>query len=208
MRTIVIKTDPRVYDPEVARPASEAVRAGQIIVYPTETFYGLGASAFSAEAVEKIYSLKGRDRGKPLSVVVADLAAAEKMAAELPAVFHELAARFWPGPLTLVVKAKPIFPAAMLGPAGTVAMRVPGSAWLRGFLGELSVPLTATSANLSGEGEIANPAEVIRQFDGLVAAIIDGGRTAGGRPSTIVDLTSTPPKILREGAVPSSRLRL
>jgi L-threonylcarbamoyladenylate synthase len=206
METHIVHADPKAFITAGLRPVLKAIRAGEIVVLPTETFYGLGADAFSARAVRSVYALKERDRGKPLSLVVSDLDAAERLAAEIPAVFRPLAAEFWPGPLTLVVKAKPIFPAEMLGPGGTVAVRVPGSSWLRGLLAEVGVPLTATSANLSGEAEVADPAEVVRLFEGRVAVIVDGGRTPGGRPSTVVDLTGSPPRILREGAVPSARI--
>ena len=218
MKTLILRIDPGAYDSGAARPVIEIVRGGGVVVYPTETFYGLGVDAFSAEAVRKVYALKKRDRGKPLSIVVAGLAEAERVAAENtaddsqgaaagpPPIFRRFAAEFWPGPLTIVLKAKPVLPSEMLGPGGTVALRVPGSAWLRAFLGDLGVPLTATSANLSGAGEISDPAEIIRRFEGKVEAIVDGGTTPGGLPSTVLDLTSNPPKILREGAVPSRKL--
>jgi L-threonylcarbamoyladenylate synthase len=206
MKTLILEIDPRVYDPEVVRPAVEAVRGGGVIAFPTETFYGLGASAFSEGGIRDVYSLKDRDRQKPLSIVVADRASAESLAAEADPAFRALADAFWPGALTLVVKARPVFPPAMLGPGGTIALRVPRSPWLREFLGELGVPLTATSANLSGAGEVADPKEVIRQFDGRLTVILDGGQTPGGQASTVVDVTVRPPKILREGAIPSSRL--
>ena len=265
MKTLILKIDPGAYDSEAVWPVIEIVRRGGVVVYPTETFYGLGVDAFSAAAVRKVYALKERDRGKPLSIVVAGLAEAESVAAEsagedsqgaaaadsqsaatgpIP-ILRRLAAEFWPGPLTIVVKAyrrdfslpssrekssrtplfkkgdkerpvmkggegdyrgKSAFAPEMLGPGGTVALRVPGSAWLRAFLGDLGVPLTATSANLSGAGEISDPAEIIRLFQGKVEAIVDGGTTPGGLPSTVLDLTSNPPKILREGAVPSRKL--
>jgi L-threonylcarbamoyladenylate synthase len=207
MNASVIRIDPGRYDPALVRPARESILAGGVVVFPTETFYGLGASAFSAPGVRRIYALKERDRGKPLSVVVADLAAAEACADHPPAAFCDLARRFWPGPLTIVVEARPLFPAEMLGEGRTIAMRVPGMAWLRSFLKDLGVPLTATSANRAGRGEIADPALIPAEFRDQDVTIIDGGPTPGGLPSTIVDLTVDPPKILREGAIPSSRIR-
>ena len=198
----VIRIHPENYESELVREALDAVLAGEVIIFPTETFYGLGANAFSLEGVRKVYALKERDWGKPLSVVVADLPAAESCAEKLPPVFWELARRFWPGPLTLVVRARPLFPVEMLGEGGTIAIRVPGSAWLRDFLKDLGVPLTATSANRSGQGEIADPARILDEFRELEVTIINGGPTPGGLPSTIVDLTVDPPKILREGAIP------
>jgi len=206
MSASLIKIDPARYDPELVREARESILGGGVVIFPTETFYGLGASAFSVSGVQKIYALKDRDRGKPLSIVVADLAAAEACAENPPAAFFDLARRFWPGPLTLVVRARPLFPSEMLGGGRTIAMRVPGMAWLQSFLKDLGVPLTATSANRSGGEEISDPVRILAEFREQDVTIIDGGPTPGGLPSTIVDLTVDPPKILREGAIPTSRI--
>jgi len=205
--TRILKINPAVYDPEALAPAAAALRADGILAYPTETFYGLGGLAFSARAVERIYGLKQRDRGKPLSVVIADLDMACEIAGALPPLFLDLAHAFWPGPLTLVARARPLFPPAMLGPGGSLAMRVPGTKWLREFLRMLGAPVTATSANLSGGAEISRPEEVIELFRGKVDIIVDGGPTPGGLPSTIVDLTSDKPVIVRPGAVSEAALR-
>jgi L-threonylcarbamoyladenylate synthase len=203
MSASLIKIDPARYDPELVREARESILGGAIVVFPTETFYGLGASAFSGAGVKKIYALKDRDKGKPLSIVVADLAAAMACAEHPPAAFSDLARRFWPGPLTLVVGARPLFPAEMLGGGRTIAMRVPGMAWLQSFLKDLGVPLTATSANRSGGEEISDPVQILAEFRNHDVTIIDGGPTPAGLPSTIIDLTVDPPKILREGAIPT-----
>jgi L-threonylcarbamoyladenylate synthase len=132
---------------------------------------------------------------------------AESVAENPPALFHMLAKKFWPGPLTIVVRARPLFPPAMLGPGGSIAMRVPGLPWLCDLVGRLGVPMTATSANISGRGEISDPAQVIAEFEGKVDAIVDGGPAPGGLPSTVLDLTSAPPRIVREGAVPLSAFK-
>jgi L-threonylcarbamoyladenylate synthase len=194
-------------DTRVLGEIAAVLRSGGVMAYPTDTFYGLGADAFSAAAVEKIYSLKQRDRGKPLSIVVADPAQARSAASVVPSIFEALAAEFWPGPLTLVLKAGPSFPPTMLGPGGTIALRVPALAWLRELLRLAEFPITATSANLSGDGELDDPAAVRRLFDGRTDLIVDGGRTPGGAPSTIVDLSGGAPRLLRPGAVPWEKLR-
>ncbi|MCX6560936.1 MAG: L-threonylcarbamoyladenylate synthase [Candidatus Aminicenantes bacterium] len=181
---------------------SEILGRDGVAVYPTDTYYGLGANAYSAAAVEKIYGLKGRLRDKPLSVVAAGLEMAGLIAADPPAALPGLAAAFWPGPLTLVLKARPVFPPVLLGPGGTVAVRVPALPWLRSLLEAAGFPLTATSANLAGAGEIADPVEARRIFEGRVDLFIDGGRTPGGAVSTIVDLTGKTPRLVRPGAVP------
>lgn len=176
------------------------------MVYPTNTFYGLGACAYSESAVRKVYGLKKRDRGKPLSVVVSGIGMAKEIATSLPPVFEGLSRAFWPGPLTIVIKSNPLFPAGLLGPGGTLALRLPDVPWLLELVRKLDAPLTATSANISGKKEIADPVEVIRIFRGKVDLIVDGGPTPGGLPSTIVDVTGEEPRILREGAIPKSQL--
>jgi L-threonylcarbamoyladenylate synthase len=117
-----------------------------------------------------------------------------------------LAGEFWPGPLTLVLRAAPAFPPELAGPGHTVAVRIPPAAWLRELVAEIGLPITATSANISGEREVFDPAEVIRLFEGKVDIILDGGPTPGGLPSTIVDISGDRPRVLREGAVPASAL--
>ncbi|MDD8024919.1 MAG: L-threonylcarbamoyladenylate synthase [Acidobacteriota bacterium] len=178
-----------------------------IAVYPTDTFYGLGGNAFSAAAVDRIYELKERFRDRPLPIVVSGLEMAAAVAAVLPEAFRRLAAVFWPGPLSLVVPARPVLPAAMLGPGGTVAMRVPALPWLRGLLDRTGFPLTSTSANRSGASEIDAAAEARRLFEGRVDLMIDGGKTPGGAVSTIVDLSGPEPLLLRPGAVAWDRIR-
>lgn len=205
--TRILKIDPAAPDPSALDAAADVLREDGILVYPTETFYGLGGLAFSARAVERVYGLKRRDRGKPLSVVISGLDMAGEISAPLPPLFLDLARAFWPGPLTLVVRARPLFPPAMLGPGGSLAMRVPGAEWLREFLRRLGAPVTATSANLSGGLEISRPEEAVELFRGNVDIIVDGGPTPGGLPSTIVDLTSDKPVLVRPGAVPEAALR-
>ncbi len=187
--------------------AAALLAGGGIAAFPTDTYYGLGGSAFLARAVEAVYALKGRPRGRPLPVVVADLEMAKAAAAGgLPEAFRRLAGELWPGPLSLVVRAGSALPAPMLGPGGTVAMRVPAVPWLRSLLRRCGWPLISTSANLSGAAEVDDPAEVRRLFEGRVDLIIDGGKTPGGAPSTMVDLTRGEPVLLRPGAVPWEKI--
>lgn len=188
-------------DPSVLEEIAAVLRGDGIMAFPTDTFYGLGGNAFSAAAVEKIYGLKGRDRGKPLSIVVGDADQAREFTRGRPDALAPLARAFWPGPLTVVLAAGPGFPAAMLGPGGSVALRVPALPWLCALLKKTGFPVTATSANLSGDGELDDPEAVRRVFDGRADLIIDGGRTPGGAPSTIVDLTAGAPRLVRPGAV-------
>ena len=186
---------------------AEALLGGAVAAYPTETFYALGAAAFSKQGVERIYRLKGRDASKPLPLIASDPDMVAGIAASLPSAFAALAAEFWPGPLTLVLPAAAGLPDFLAGPGRTVAVRIPPLAWLRALVAELAEPLTATSANLAGEKELADPADVAALVEGKVEWLLDGGRTPGGLPSTIVDITGDRPRILREGAIPAASIR-
>lgn len=206
-KTRVVGIDPAGEDAAAIKTIAAALLGDAVMAYPTETFYGLGAAAFSRKAVGKVYHLKKRDAGKPLSVLVSDLDMIRAIAGPFPPAFRVLAGEFWPGPLTLVLPASDRLPEFLTGPGGTIAVRIPPLAWLRRLVRDISQPLTATSANMAGEKEMADPAEVAAVFRGKVDVIVDGGRSPGGAPSTVVDLTSAPPRILREGAVPSARIR-
>ena len=206
-KTRIIGIDPAGENAEPVRAIAAALLEDAVAAYPTETFYALGAAAFSRKAVEKVYRLKRRDTGKPLSVVVSDLEMVREISAPLPPCFRALAGEFWPGPLTLVLLASARLPDFMLGPGRTIAVRIPPLPWLRALIRVVGEPLTATSANLSGGKELADPAEVAAVFRGKVDVIVDGGPSPGGAPSTIVDLTSPEPRILREGAVSTARVR-
>lgn len=191
-------------------PGSEeiagALLGGAVAAYPTETFYALGAAAFSKAAVGRILRLKKREAAKPLSFIVSDMDMVNDLVSALPPGFSALAAEFWPGPLTLVLPGAARLPEHVLGPGGTVGLRIPPLPWLRALVLELGEPLTATSANLSGDRELSDPAEVKALFEGRVEIIMDGGLTPGGSPSTIVDLAGAAPRILREGRIPAARV--
>ena len=203
MKSRVVGIDPSKTEEGVLRTLGGILASDGVMAYPTETFYGLGAIVFSRKAVRRIFRLKERDAGKPLSLIVSDIDMIERIAAEPPPVFRLLAEEFWPGPLTLVLKAAPSFPEELAGPGHTIAVRIPPLAWLRELVAEIGLPLTATSANVSGKKEISNAADVIRLFNGKVDVIVDGGATPGGLPSTIVDLAAGEPRFLRDGAVPA-----
>lgn len=202
MSSSVIRIHPQKYESAPVEKIRDKILAGGLVIFPTETFYGLGANAFSKEGVQAVYALKQRDKKKPLPIVAADLDSALSYIDKVPRIFYELVRLFWPGPLTLVVCALPKFPPEMLGKGGTIAIRVPGMPWLRDFLKDLGVPLTSTSANLSGQSENADSFKILREFEKEDVTIFDGGRTPGGLSSTIVDLTGSQPKIVREGAIP------
>jgi L-threonylcarbamoyladenylate synthase len=207
IKTRFIGIDPAGKNTVQVAEIAAALLEDAVAAYPTETFYALGAAAFSRRAVEKIYRLKKREPGKPLPVVASDLNMVEEISAALPPSFRLLAGEFWPGPLTLVLPAAARLPDFLLGPGRTIAVRIPPLRWLLELVREVGQPLTATSANLSGEKELADPAEVAAVFRGKVDVIVDGGPSPGGAPSTIVDLTSPEPRILRLGKIPEVRIR-
>jgi L-threonylcarbamoyladenylate synthase len=206
VQTRIIRWPAGASDPVLLDEIAAVLRADGVMAFPTDTFYGLGADALSSAAVEKIYALKRRDRGKPLAIVVADPAQARAFTRDHPPALDILARSFWPGPLSLVLKAAPGFPPEILGFGGTVALRVPALPWVCELLGRTGFPVTATSANLSGDGELDDPEAVRAAFDGRTDLIIDGGRTPGGAPSTIVDLTAGAPRLLRPGALSWGRI--
>jgi len=201
MKTRVLKIDPDAVMAGVIQEISRVLANNSVIVYPTDTFYGLGANCFSQKALHRIFEIKKRPGFKGLPVLVSDLEMAKGMTAGLPPVFYTLASRFWPGPLTLVFKAASHLPPELVGPGRTIGIRLPAVAWLQALIRESGVALVTTSANISGEGEIDSAQEVIRVFKGRVDFIVDGGRTPGGKPSTVIDLTGEKPILIREGVL-------
>jgi L-threonylcarbamoyladenylate synthase len=206
IETRIVSLSPGAANAGEIRTIAAALREGAVAAYPTETFYALGAAAFLKKALEKVYKLKNREAGKALSVIASDLDMVKGISGTLPPGFVALAGEFWPGPLTLVLPAAPAVPGFLAGPGRTVAVRVPPLAWLRALVRELGEPLTATSANISGEKELSDPREVEAQFRGRVDLLVDGGPTPGGLPSTIVDLSGDRPRVLREGRIPRERI--
>jgi L-threonylcarbamoyladenylate synthase len=183
------------------REAAAVLRAGGLVAFPTETFYGLGAAALHPPAVRRVFEVKGRPDDKPLLVLVDSPAMAESLAAEIPAPARALMARHWPGPLTLVLRARPHVPVEVTAGSGTVGIRLSAHPVARGLVAALGEPVTAPSANPSGLAPPTAAGAVLVHFRGRVQLLLDGGETAGGPPSTVVDATVDPPRILRAGAV-------
>jgi len=206
VKTKIIKINPALVELDKIKIVAKVLLAEGMIAYPTDTFYGLGANCFSEKAIQRIYRLKKRDPSKPISIIISDINMVRDIGKDIPSLFWKMAGEFWPGPLTLVLKASSTLPAGLLGPRDSIGIRQPALSWIRELLEETGFPITATSANISGEKEIANPEIISDSFFGLVDLIVDGGETRGALPSTVVDLTSARPVILREGAVPRSVL--
>jgi L-threonylcarbamoyladenylate synthase len=189
--------------PEAAALAAAAgiLRAGGLVALPTETFYGLGAHAFDDAAVARIFQVKRRPPDKPLLVLVDSLAMIERVAGEVSVRAQRLAARYWPGPLTLVLPAHPSIPAGLTAGTGTIGVRLSSHPVARALVAALGAPLTAPSANPHGGESPRTADEVIAVLGEGCDLVLDAGPTPGGPPSTVLDLTGTVPTVLRPGAV-------
>jgi len=203
----IIKISSRKIEAQKMRLIADTLRQGGVVAYPTDTFYGLGATIFSVPAVKRIYRIKKREESRPMPVLVSDFEMAKSLAGEIPPMFSPITTKFWPGSLTIVVKAAARLPDGIVGPNRTIGIRLPNVPWLRKLIRQVGFPIIATSANISGAGEIDSPEEVIRQFKNKVDLIVDGGRTPGRRPSTVVDLTGERPIILRQGVISKTALK-
>lgn len=178
--------------------ALEALRKGELIVYPTDTLYGLGADATSEKAVERAKKAKGRDDKKPISIMCSGLAMVEKYC-EVSEKDRNLMANMLPGPFTVILKSKGNLP-ENLGAKGTIGVRVPRYFFLLGLLKECGFPITGTSANVSGGKEPCSLADVSEEVRRHAKVIIDGGACFHSAPSTVVDMTGKEPNVLRQGA--------
>lgn len=181
--------------------AAEIIKNGGLVAVPTETVYGLAGNGLDAEAVEKIYEVKGRPAIKPLSLMVPDKSAIELYCEDVPEAAFVLADKFWPGPLTIVLKSKDIVPDIVRAGGTTVGLRCPDHPMTLSLLKMAAVPFAAPSANPSDKPSPKNAAEVMAYFDGVIDCVIDGGDCGIGRESTIIDMSSKPYKILRQGAL-------
>lgn len=179
--------------------ALSILRRGGLVAFPTDTVYGVGALAFNGPAVESIYAAKERPVEKAIPILISSVEALEKVARTVPPMVRRLAVMFWPGPLTMVLPKIPSLPAAVSATAN-VAVRVPDHPVARALLAKAG-PLAVTSANLSGYPSPDTAEEVLRQLNGRIPLILDGGQTPGGVPSTLVDCTGREPVILRPGPI-------
>jgi len=186
--------------------ALKLLKEGRVLAFPTETFYGLACDGKNEEAVENLFLIKGRSFGKPIPVIIADREALSGIAAQVPRAAEALMGAFWPGPLTLVLKALPGISPRLTAGSGKIGVRLSSHPLARELARGLGGPVTATSANLAGERECSSAAEVLAALGDRIDGVIDGGRTPGGKGSTLVDVTGEPPVILREGVIPPDRI--
>ncbi|RME85962.1 MAG: threonylcarbamoyl-AMP synthase [Caldilineae bacterium] len=190
----------RLLPPEAVDEAVQALLAGQLVVFPTDTVYGIGGLAEDEEAVRRIYRVKRRPFSMALPVMLADASAVATVARET-AGFAALARAFWPGPLTIILPRQPALPAIVTAGGDTVALRIPDHPLALQVLRSVARPLAVTSANLSGHPPACTAAEALAQLRDPGILFLDGGRAPEGRASTIVDLTTTPARILRRGPI-------
>src|SRR5205814_4435972 len=195
-------------EPSLIQYAADQIRAGQVLGMPTDTFYGLAADPFNLRAVDRVYEIKSRARHKPFSILIASTDDAEELAQPLPDEFYALARRFWPGPLTIIVRASSRLPLKVTANTGNVALRVPNSKIPLAVVQAARIPITATSANLSGAAECTTAEAVRDQLQERISIIVDGGTSPREVASTIVDLTDEEARwrIMREGAIPAPEI--
>jgi L-threonylcarbamoyladenylate synthase len=192
--------------PDAIQRAVEKLDAGGVVAFPTDTVYGLGAPAFNAASIERLFAIKGRQQTKAIAVLIAHPLDLPKVAKEVSKPALRLAERFWPGPLTLVLPRHPSLPAA-LSPNDTIGVRLPDHAVAHALLAAAG-PMAVTSANLAGGANTRSAEEVLAQLDGRIELLLDGGLTPGDRPSTVVDLTGPQPKVLRAGPISDEQIRV
>jgi L-threonylcarbamoyladenylate synthase len=205
--TETIRVDPQCPAEDGIARAAECLRRGGLVAFPTETVYGLGAHALDRDAVRRLFEAKGRPSTDPLIVHVASAAQLPSLAAAVPETAHLLAARFWPGPLTLVLPRGPSVPHEVTAGLETVAIRVPSHPVARALLAAARIPVAAPSANLFSRPSPTTAAHVLEDLDGRIDIVLDGGATPVGVESTVVDLTGQVPCVLRPGAVSVESLR-
>lgn len=187
--------------------AAKIIARGGVIAFRTDTFYGLGADPFNAAAVAKVRALKGREENKPILLLLADAGEADRFIADRSAQFEEVARKFWPGPLTIVGRAVADLPPEITAGTGTVGVRVPADSGVRDLVRQCGGALTATSANPSGREPARSAKEVLEYFGNGIDLIVDGGEVTATEPSTVLDVTTLPPRVIREGAIKAADLR-
>lgn len=207
LKTEILQVENIIKDAEKIERAAALLRAGEVVAIPTETVYGLAASALDEKAVAKIFAAKGRPQDNPLIVHIAELGTLEKIVEEIPESAIKLANAFWPGPLTMILKKRDVIPDVVSAGLKTVGVRFPEHRVARAVIYSAGVPLAAPSANTSGRPSPTAAAHVQEDMEGKIPAIIDGGSCGVGLESTVVDLTGEKPRLLRPGGITPAALR-
>jgi L-threonylcarbamoyladenylate synthase len=194
-----------VESPGALEFALQLLLGNQLVAFPTDTVYGVGAPAFNPGAIDQLYLVKGRDTAKAIGVLLGDISGLRQVTAAMSPLAERLAQSFWPGPLTLVVSSHPDLP-SNLSPLPTIGVRMPDHPVAVELLNRTG-PMAVTSANLSGGSNATTAQQVFEQLRGRIPLILDGGQTPGGQPSTVVDCTGDQPIILRQGPITLDQLQ-
>lgn len=187
------------------KTAVDCLKSGGIIAIPTDTVYGIGADPFNADAVQKLYTLKGRPEEKPIPLVLGSVEDVQQVAQNLPNFFFHLTDKFWPGGLTIIVESKNLLPQLTAG-GTTVGLRIPNQPLLLQVLQAFGGPIAITSANLSGQPAATSPQEFGSELSSKIDCIVDDGQTPGPTPSTVYDISISPPQVRREGVISAETL--
>lgn len=207
MAAEVLRINTEKPDTRLISYVADRIKSGQVVGMPTDTFYGLAADPLNLRAVDLIYEVKSRSRHKPLSLLIESVEQAEYLTRPLSDVFYAITRKYWPGPLTIIVKASPRLPLKVTANTGNVALRVPAARIPVEVIRAAGVPITATSANISGESECTTADGVRRQLGNRLGLIVDGGTSPRDVASTIIDMSNPDhPVILRHGAIPENEL--
>ncbi|MBI4620477.1 MAG: threonylcarbamoyl-AMP synthase [Desulfobacterales bacterium] len=199
--TKVIKVDPIVPDPLMISEAALLVHRDGVVVFPTETLYGLGVSALSEKAIRKVFNIKGRNYEKPIPILIYKREVLSEFVSYVPEKAENLIKNFWPGGLTIIFEASPKLPSLLTGNTGKIGIRISNNPIAQELVKQADIPITATSANISGQRGCTTALEVYESLGNRVDLILDGGKTKSLLGSTVIDVTCTPIKIIREGVV-------
>jgi L-threonylcarbamoyladenylate synthase len=196
----IMRIDPAQPLPQLIDKAAKVIQGGGVIIYPTETLYGLGANPLDPEAMKRVYAIKGREGSKPIPFLIKDREMLETLVEDVPPMGRQLMERYWPGALTLIFRAKKGLPPSLWGEGGTIGLRISAHPVARLIVEAVDIPLTSTSANPAGGGNLTDCRSIAQVFGDQVDLIIDGG-IVPGIGSTVIDLVMTPPKVVREGMI-------
>lgn len=202
----ILSINPKVPEADEIQKAAQYILDGQVIAYPTETIYGLGADVFNKKAVKKIYDLKARDYGLPVAILVASVQMLRELVTAIPERAEVLMRRYWPGPLTILFEVNSSFPKSLVTNTGKVGARVSSHPIVAALVSRTGRPITTTSANRSGFPPSLNVKHIRKYFGDKIPCVIDGGECEPSRGSTVVDVTEETMRIIREGTIPAEEV--
>jgi len=203
----ILSVDPESPDPDSITRAAALIKTGGLVIFPTSSFYGIGAPALDAEAVDRVFQVKKRDPEKPLLILIASLTDLDALVQLIPGTATRLMKAFWPGSLTLVFEAADRLPRNLTGYTKKIGIRLARHPVAISLTKGVGAPITGTSANLSGQAACSDVADLAPRFLDQVDLVVDAGRLGGGKGSTVVDVTADPPKILREGGIDAAKIQ-